>query len=59
MALNLFTKTYQAEQQATTRPKFLICEQDDAKIRAFTRDIREKGGTDLAHQVERVTSGRE
>lgn len=59
MAINLFTKTYLAENIAQQRPSFLICEQDDSRAEAFMRDLREKSGAELARVVQRVGSGRE
>jgi 3-hydroxyisobutyrate dehydrogenase len=72
MAINLFTKTYQAHHDAasssrthridtardtTDIPGFAICEQDDNRAEAFLRDLRNRGGSELANRVERVSDG--
>lgn len=63
MALNLFTKTWIAHQQASAKqqdgPSFLICENDERRAEAFMEDLRQKGGNELASRVNRVGSGRE
>lgn len=59
MAINLFTKTYIANQDTSDRPSFLVCEQDDARAEAFLRELRERGGAELAGRVNRVESGKE
>ncbi|ODO11800.1 hypothetical protein I350_00584 [Cryptococcus amylolentus CBS 6273] len=68
MALNLFTKTYFAHQGSDTPPSlsqggeklnFLFCEQDDGRADSFVRDLRDRGGVELAERVERVGSGKE
>ncbi|WVN85462.1 uncharacterized protein L203_100608 [Cryptococcus depauperatus CBS 7841] len=62
MALNLFTKTYIAHQQGASSGnsiRFFICEQDDSKADAFVRELKARGGMDLADRVMRVGSGRE
>ncbi len=59
MAINLIGKTFLAEERASERPSFVICEQDDARVEAFMRDLRAKVGAELARSVKRVGSGRE
>jgi 3-hydroxyisobutyrate dehydrogenase len=63
MALNLFSKTWHAHQQASERahesPNFLICEHDERRAEAFMEDLRQKGGSELAGSVSRVSNGRE
>ncbi|WVQ71026.1 hypothetical protein IAR50_000551 [Cryptococcus sp. DSM 104548] len=68
MALNLFTKTYldhQSSQASSSallgggQLKFLFCEQDDGRADSFVRDLRDRGGAELAARVERVGSGKE
>ena len=62
MAINLFSKTMAAHSARATGdglPSFLVCEQDPRRSDAFMRDLREKGGSELAQRVETVGSGRE
>lgn len=63
MALNLFSKTWLAHQQASSGkgdlPSFLICENDERRADAFMEDLRQKGGSELASRINRVGNGRE
>ena len=64
MAINLFTKTHLAHQQASTgsaspAPSFTICEQDDSRAKNFLDDLRNKGGAELRQRVQRVATGKE
>jgi 3-hydroxyisobutyrate dehydrogenase len=64
MAFNLFTKTFLAHETSSTSlqremPSFLICEADKRRADEFVRDLREKGGIELASRVQSVGSGRE
>lgn len=63
MALNLFSKTWLAHQQASPSsqdvPSFLICEHDERRAEAFMEDLRQTAGSELADRVGRVGNGRE
>lgn len=63
MALNLFTKSFQAYQSqgsgSSDQPTFLICEQDDTRANAFIEEAKQKGGAELSSRIERVGSGNE
>jgi 3-hydroxyisobutyrate dehydrogenase len=62
MALNLFSKTLAAHAQSSNSsngPKFLFCENNDANAERFMAALRDKGGSELASVVDRVSSPRE
>lgn len=61
MALNLFLKTNQFYQKVSpsVTPSFLFCEHDDSRAESFLRELRSRGGQDLASRAERVGSGKE
>lgn len=61
MALNLFLKTNQFYQKVSpsATPSFLFCEHDDSRAESFLRELRSRGGQDLASRAERVGSGKE
>ncbi|WVW82172.1 hypothetical protein I302_104178 [Kwoniella bestiolae CBS 10118] len=61
MALNLFTKTYLAQNHASSSetPRYVICEQDENRVSSFLSDLRDKGGSELAGKVERVENGKQ
>lgn len=61
MALNLFLKTHQFYQKVSPSitPTFLFCEHEDSRAESFLRELRNRGGQDLASRAERVGSGKE
>lgn len=58
MAINLFTKTFQAESSQANPPEFLICERDSVRITAFLDELRSVGGAELAQRVNTVDNGK-
>ncbi|OWT41120.1 3-hydroxyisobutyrate dehydrogenase [Cryptococcus neoformans Bt1] len=61
MALNLFLKTHQFYQEVSPSitPTFLFCEHEDSRAESFLRELRNRGGQDLASRAERVGNGKE
>ncbi|WRT64032.1 uncharacterized protein IL334_000959 [Kwoniella shivajii] len=62
MALNLFTKTYLAHQNAGSSVddrRYVICEFDENRVSSFLSELKEKGGSELVGKVERVENGKE
>lgn len=63
MAVNLFTKTFRAQEALSSSeevlPSFVFCEMDDGRAEAFLQDLKDKGGSELASRCSRAGNGKE